>query len=84
MKKYTGQEWAFFRNRAGRIQFNSVCRSCRNRCKQSFRAEILSCRRYESRKRRWETPEIGTNFPRLVETKKEYTKSQQNFTQSRC
>ena len=83
MKKYTGQEWAFFRNRAGRIQFNSVCRSCRNRCKQSFRAEILSCRRYESRKRRWETPEIGTNYPRLVQTEKEYTKPQQNFTQSR-
>ena len=50
MKKYTGQEWSFFRNRAGRIQFNSVCRSCRNRCKQSYRAEVLSCRRYESRK----------------------------------
>ena len=41
MKKYTGQEWAFFRNRAGRVQFNSVCRSCRNRCKQSFRAELV-------------------------------------------
>ena len=55
MKKYTGQEWEFFRNRAGRLQFNSVCRSCRNRCKQSYRAEILSCRRYESRKQPPET-----------------------------
>ena len=70
MKKYTGQEWAFFRNRAGRIQFNSVCRSCRNRCKQSFRAEILSCRRYESRKQPPETQENRTDFPRLVETEK--------------
>ena len=67
MKKYTGQEWAFFRNRAGRVQFNFVCRSCRNRCKQSFRAEILSCRRYESRKQPLETQENGIDFPRLVE-----------------
>ena len=70
MKKYTGQEWSFFRNRAGRIQFNSVCRSCRNRCKQSFRAEILSGRRYESRKQPPETSETNTDFQRLVETGK--------------
>ena len=70
MKKYTGQEWMFFRNRAGRVQFNSVCRSCRNRCKQSYRAEILSCRRYESRKQQIETQENGTDFPGIVETGK--------------
>ena len=70
MKKYTGQEWSFFRNQAGRIQFNSVCRSCRNRCKQSFQAEILSCRRYESRKQPPETSETNTDFQRLVETGK--------------
>lgn len=70
MKKYTGQEWAFFRNRAGRVQFNSVCRSCRNHCKQSYRAEILSCRRYEGRKQPPETQENETAFPRLVETEK--------------
>ena len=70
MKKYTGQEWAFFRNRAGRVQFNFVCRSCRNRCKQSFRAEILSCRRYESRKPPQETQENRTDSPRIVETGK--------------
>ena len=70
MKKYTGQEWAFFRNREGRVQFNSVCRNCRNRCKQSFRAEILSCRRYESRKKLRETQENGSDFQRLVETGK--------------
>ena len=33
MKKYTGQEWELFRNQAGRIQFNSICRSCERRCK---------------------------------------------------
>lgn len=70
MKKYTGQEWAFFRNLAGRVQFNFVCRSCRNRCKQSFRAEILSCRRYESRKQPLETQKDRTDFPRFVETEK--------------
>ena len=47
MKKYTGHEWELFRNRAGHIQFNSICRSCRHYCKQTFRAEIVSCRRYE-------------------------------------
>ena len=70
MKKYTGKEWAFFHNRAGRVQFNFVCRSCRNRCKQSFLAGILSCRRYESRKQPPETQENETDFPRLVETGK--------------
>ena len=70
MKKYTGQEWEFFLNRAGRLQFNSVCRSCRNRCKQSYRAEVISCRRYESRKQPPKTSEINTDFPRLVETEK--------------
>ena len=70
MKKYTGQEWSFFRNRAGRIQFNSVCRSCRNRCKQSFRAELVSCRRYESRKQPQGIQENGADSPRLVETGK--------------
>ena len=70
MKKYTGQEWAFFRNRAGRVQFNFVCRSCRNRCKQSFQTELISCRRYESRKQPQEASDINTNFPRLVETGK--------------
>ena len=70
MKKYTGQEWEFFLNRAGRLQFNSVCRSCRNRCKQSFRVELISCRRYERRKRPSETQENKTDSPKLVETGK--------------
>ena len=55
---------------AGRVQFNSVCRSCRNHCKQSYRAEILSCRRYEGRKQPPETQENETAFPMLVETEK--------------
>ena len=70
MKKNNGQEWGLFRNRAGHIQFNSVCRSCRNRCKQSFRAELLSCRRYESRKQPQETQGNRTDSPRIVETGK--------------
>ena len=58
MKKYTGQEWELFRNQAGRIQFSSICRSCERRCKQTFRAEIVSCRRYECRKRHQEQSEM--------------------------
>ena len=58
MKKYTGQEWELFRNQAGRIQFNSICRSCERRCKQTFQAEIVSCRRYKSRKRHPEQSEM--------------------------
>lgn len=58
MKKYTGQEWELFRNQAGRIQFNSICRSCERRCKQTFRAEIVCCRRYECRKRHQEQSEM--------------------------
>ena len=58
MKQYTGQEWELFRNQAGRIQFNSICRSCERRCKQTFQAEIVCCRRYESRKRHQEQSEM--------------------------
>ena len=58
MKKYTGQEWELFRNQAGRIQFNSICRSCECCCKQTFRAEIVSCRRHECRKRHQEQSEM--------------------------
>lgn len=58
MKKYTGQEWELFRNQAGRIQFNAICRNCLNRCKQTFRAEIVSCRRYECQKRHQEQSEM--------------------------
>lgn len=40
----------FFRNAAGKIQYNPVCKQCRNRCKQSYRAELVYCRRFHARK----------------------------------
>lgn len=58
MKKHTGQEWVLFRNQAGRIQFNPICHGCKRRCKQTFRAEIVRCSRYESRKRHQEQSEM--------------------------
>lgn len=44
------QSLPFFRKAAGKIQYNPVCKQCRNRCKQSYRAELVFCRRFCARK----------------------------------
>jgi len=36
-------EMSFFKNHNGQIEYNVVCRKCPKECKQSFRAELLSC-----------------------------------------
>lgn len=50
MADYNEQDLRFFRNAAGKIQYNPICRQCRNRCKQSYRAELVYCRRFCARK----------------------------------
>ena len=44
-------EWSFFLNSRNRITYNSLCRGCIYDCKQSFRAIIILCPRYYSK--RW-------------------------------
>ena len=43
-------EWAFFLGENGRRQYNRLCKGCVHPCKQSFRAMVLSCPHYLSRR----------------------------------
>lgn len=43
-------EWAFFIGEIGRRQYNQLCRRCRLPCKQSFRAIIVECTKYRSKR----------------------------------
>ena len=51
MSKKRRLEWAFFLNERNRITFNAFCRGCTHDCKQSFRAIVVLCPRYYSK--RW-------------------------------
>lgn len=50
MSKKMKQEWAFFIGANGRRQYNELCRHCRHDCKQSFRAIVVECPNYESKR----------------------------------
>ena len=51
LSKRLRKEWAFFLHpKTGRRTYNPLCRSCVNACKQSFRAEVLECPRYLSKR----------------------------------
>lgn len=51
LSKKAKQEWAFFLHPiTHRRTYNEICRSCTRDCKQSFRAKIIECRRYESKR----------------------------------
>ena len=51
LSKRLREEWAFFLHpKTGRRTYNPLCRSCVNDCKQSFRAEVLDCPRYLSKR----------------------------------
>ena len=43
-------EWSFFIGENGRRQYNPLCRACAHDCKQSFRAVIIDCPRYTSKR----------------------------------
>ena len=45
------QEWAFFIHPiTHRRTYNEICRSCTHDCKQSFRAKLIECCQYESKR----------------------------------
>ena len=50
MSKKRRLEWAFFLNARNRITFNALCRGCTHDCKQSFRAIVVLCPRYYSKR----------------------------------
>lgn len=43
-------EWSFFIGPNRRRQYNELCRRCKGDCKQSFRAIILECPSYRSKR----------------------------------
>lgn len=50
MAKKRKQELNFFLNDMGRVTHNVLCRRCVRSCKQSFRAVVLECSRYLSKR----------------------------------
>ena len=51
MPKYLKEEWVFFLDSRGRKAYNDICRKCERSCKQSFRAKIVQCPIYQSKRR---------------------------------
>ena len=43
-------EWAFFLGENGRRQYNHICKKCVHGCKQSFRACLVACPHYSSKR----------------------------------
>jgi len=44
-------ELQFYRNEKGEIEYNKLCIGCIHECKQSFRSEIIACKKYRKAKR---------------------------------
>ena len=59
MSKKRRLEWAFFLNERNRITYNDLCRGCTHSYKQSFRAVIILCPRYYSKRRKKEDRDNG-------------------------
>ena len=51
MRRKRREEWSFFLNHRNRITGGDLCRGCTRDCKQSFRAAVVLCPRYYSK--RW-------------------------------
>lgn len=51
LSKKAKREWDFFiSSKTGRRTYNNLCRKCSNACKQSFRAVVVSCPKYQSKR----------------------------------
>ncbi|MDD7510995.1 MAG: hypothetical protein PUK21_01215 [Peptostreptococcaceae bacterium] len=50
LSKKEKEEWAFFINDNGRRQYNDICRQCARACMQSYRAGIVFCPMYQSKR----------------------------------
>lgn len=51
MRKSDKEEWDFFIDPGtGRRKYNDKCRQCVCECKQSYRATIVRCPKYESKR----------------------------------
>ena len=50
MSKSKKLEWSFFLDHRNRISYNPLCRGCIHGCKQSFRACLVACPHYNSKR----------------------------------
>ena len=50
MSKKRRLEWSFFLNDRSRITYNELCRKCQHKFKQSFRAVVIDCPKYLSKR----------------------------------
>ncbi len=51
LSKKAKQEWDFFIHpNTKRRTYNELCRKCINNCKQSYRARVVECRKYVSKR----------------------------------
>ncbi|MDO4324682.1 MAG: hypothetical protein Q4E24_01390 [bacterium] len=50
MSKKRRLELSFFLNERNRVTYNELCRKCQHDCKQSFRAVVIECPRYLSKR----------------------------------
>lgn len=50
MSKKRKLELSFFLNDRGRVAYNDLCRKCQHECKQSFRAVVVDCPHYLSKR----------------------------------
>lgn len=50
MSKKRKHELSFYLNDRGRVTYNELCRKCKHGCKQSFRAVVVDCPRYLSKR----------------------------------
>ena len=52
-------EWSFFLNDRSHITYNELCRKCQHECKQSFRAVVVDCPKYLSKRSKKEDKTAG-------------------------
>lgn len=50
MSKHNKLEWSFFLSEKGRRKYNMLCCLCKEKCKQSFRAVVIECPGYHSKR----------------------------------
>jgi len=51
LSKKARLEWSIFIGGNGRRQYNTLCRKCRHDCKQSYRAIVCQCPKYEDKQK---------------------------------
>lgn len=50
MSKKRKREMSLFLAPTGRVRYNDLCLRCTNKCKQSYQATVVECRRYHSKR----------------------------------